>query len=141
MIIGDDVDSKSSIQDILAEIDSYADMHVNWDTYGGYPISQIAIERTKSIIQKAFDDTGALPWFVYPANNGTVGFIYRNGDNELEAIQSNAESDVWGYDIYRQLNKTPISEPIQYFACVDETTDIVSPVIDFVQKEKEDSNG
>ncbi len=73
----------------VAEIEGYAALPADWDSYGARPISAVAIDAATALLRRAALELSALgesvePFDVAPLANGGVQLEWRRADAVLE---------------------------------------------------------
>ncbi len=63
-----------TVEEALERLESFKGLESGWDSYGGYPISHVAVDRAAALV-------GHL--FVVPACDGSV-IIYLGPEQEVE---------------------------------------------------------
>ena len=71
---------KRTWDDLRQEIQSFADLEPNWDSYGSLPISEGVIERAIAATIRMEQNKMSIPYAV-PSSNGGIQFEWDDGAN------------------------------------------------------------
>jgi len=71
------------MDEIIKQINGFAELNANWDTYGAYPISGISIDIAIAILRKSnIAPTGACP-----LNDGGILLVWWNEKSDLTVYE------------------------------------------------------